>query len=148
MNIEQKRQNEYKTVLLMIRIFCRGRHKNRSAMKNPENLCEECRNLSEYVKERVEKCPFMETKTFCSACRVHCLTLLTIKKVKVVRPEQICLLIKNLCKSVDKKEVIYETDSIYKPWRACKLGACGFALLLLLSVSGAGNLLFSDQAWK
>ena len=71
-SIEEKRQNEYETVLLMIQIFCRGRHKNPAAMKNPENLCEECKNLSSYVKERVTKCPFMETKTFCSACRVHC----------------------------------------------------------------------------
>lgn len=72
MNIEQKRQNEYSTVLLMIQIFCRGRHKNRLAMKSPENLCADCKNLSAYVNERVQKCPFMETKTFCSACRVHC----------------------------------------------------------------------------
>lgn len=71
-SVEEKRLDEYGTVLFMIQIFCRGKHNNKLAMKNPENLCASCRNLSLYVKERVSKCPFMETKTFCSACRVHC----------------------------------------------------------------------------
>ncbi len=72
MNIEEKRAKEYATVLFMIQIFCKGKHKNRTALKNPATLCGECKSLSEYVRERVQKCPFMETKTFCSACRVHC----------------------------------------------------------------------------
>ena len=25
-----------------------------------------------YARECSDKCPFMETKTFCSNCRVHC----------------------------------------------------------------------------
>lgn len=28
--------------------------------------------LSQYAMQRSDKCPFMETKTFCSNCRVHC----------------------------------------------------------------------------
>ena len=72
MTIEEKRADEWNTVLFMIQIYCNGKHKNHLALKNPENLCGECKLLSEYVRERVEKCPFMETKTFCSACRVHC----------------------------------------------------------------------------
>ena len=72
MTIEQKREQEWLTVLLMIQIYCKGKHKNHLAFKNPENLCDECKRLSEYVRERVAKCPFMETKTFCSACKVHC----------------------------------------------------------------------------
>ncbi len=72
MTSEEKRKNEWKTVLLMIQVYCRGKHKNRLALKNPDNLCPECKALAKYVRERVEKCPFMETKTFCSACKVHC----------------------------------------------------------------------------
>ena len=84
MNIEQKRQNEYSTVLLMIQIFCKGKHKNRLALKNAENLCDECKTLASYVHDRVLKCPFMETKTFCSACRVHCYKADMRQKIKEV----------------------------------------------------------------
>lgn len=84
MNVEQKRENEWQTVLFMIQIYCRGKHKNRSATENPENLCDECKNLSEYVRERVARCPFMETKTFCSACRVHCYKKEMRKKIREV----------------------------------------------------------------
>ena len=56
----------------MIQIYCSGVHKNKGAMKDVSKLCSECNNLANYVKERVAKCPFMETKTFCSMCRVHC----------------------------------------------------------------------------
>ena len=83
-SVEEKRLDEYGTVLFMIQIFCRGKHKNKLAMKNPENLCASCRNLSLYVKERVSECPFMETKTFCSACRVHCYRISERAKIREV----------------------------------------------------------------
>ena len=35
-------------------------------------MCSECQALSEYAKLRSQNCPFMEEKTFCSNCRVHC----------------------------------------------------------------------------
>ena len=69
---EEKRENEFRVVTLMIQIYCKGRHRNPLALKNADNLCDECKTLRDYVRERVEKCPFMETKTFCSMCRVHC----------------------------------------------------------------------------
>ena len=28
--------------------------------------------LDEYARSRSDRCPFMETKTFCANCRVHC----------------------------------------------------------------------------
>lgn len=28
--------------------------------------------MDAYARQRSEKCPFMETKTFCSNCKVHC----------------------------------------------------------------------------
>lgn len=31
-----------------------------------------CQELIDYARMRTRKCPFMETKTFCSNCRVHC----------------------------------------------------------------------------
>lgn len=35
-------------------------------------MCPECLVLYKYARMRIEKCPFMETKTFCSQCKVHC----------------------------------------------------------------------------
>ena len=33
---------------------------------------------------RIEKCPFMETKTFCSNCRVHCYRAEMREKIREV----------------------------------------------------------------
>jgi len=71
-DIQEKRNKEWNTVLLMIEIYCKGKHKSKNALKGKENLCSECKKLSEYVYERISKCPFMKEKTFCSLCRVHC----------------------------------------------------------------------------
>ncbi len=84
MAIEEKRAGEWRTVLFMIQLYCKGKHKNRLALKNPEKLCDECKSLAQYVRERVEKCPFMETKTFCSACRVHCYKAEMRQKIREV----------------------------------------------------------------
>ena len=64
--VETKRQREKKTVALMIKLYCRKKH----GTKN--ELCPDCKALSEYAAMRSDKCPFMESKTFCSNCKVHC----------------------------------------------------------------------------
>lgn len=66
MNAEKKREHEKKTVSLMIRLYCRKKHHSAGV------LCPDCRALSEYAAQRSDRCPFMETKTFCSNCKVHC----------------------------------------------------------------------------
>ncbi|MBQ7906467.1 MAG: nitrous oxide-stimulated promoter family protein [Clostridia bacterium] len=65
-NNEGKREREKRTVKEMIKLYCRKKH----GAKN--GLCPECNALCLYAEERISKCPFMETKTFCSNCRVHC----------------------------------------------------------------------------
>ncbi len=64
--VETKREREKKTVALMIRLYCRKKHGTKGA------LCTDCKALSEYAAQRSDKCPFMESKTFCSNCKVHC----------------------------------------------------------------------------
>lgn len=64
--IENKREQEKQVVSLMIRIYCKNHHGTKS------ELCPECQKLHDYAMMRTEKCPFMESKTFCSNCRVHC----------------------------------------------------------------------------
>lgn len=63
---EDKREREKRTVSLMISIYCRKKHGTKGG------LCAECRELRDYAVLRSDRCPFMETKTFCSNCRVHC----------------------------------------------------------------------------
>lgn len=36
------------------------------------NAREECKTLIEYVEKRIDSCPFVETKTYCNNCKVHC----------------------------------------------------------------------------
>lgn len=69
MQKEDKREKEKQIVDLMLRIYCKYKH---TGEKHEEKLCEECEKLRAYARTRVDKCPFMETKTFCSNCRVHC----------------------------------------------------------------------------
>lgn len=65
-DVESKREREKSTVALMIRLYCKKKHGVKS------ELCEECQALHDYAMLRSDKCPFMETKTFCSNCKVHC----------------------------------------------------------------------------
>lgn len=65
MDVKDKREREKEVVSLMISIYCRKKHGGKS-------LCEECASLDAYARLRSDKCPFMETKTFCSNCKVHC----------------------------------------------------------------------------
>ena len=51
----------------MIALYCRKQHKTPKGQ-----LCPACQELQDYALARIDKCPFMETKTFCSACKVHC----------------------------------------------------------------------------
>ena len=36
------------------------------------DLCSDCREVVPYATNRSDLCPFMESKTFCSNCKVHC----------------------------------------------------------------------------
>lgn len=62
----RKREKEKKMVSEMIALYCRKKHHTKG------ELCSECTELKSYAESRSDHCPFMETKTFCSNCRVHC----------------------------------------------------------------------------
>lgn len=64
-SVESKREYEKHVVGQMISLYCRKNHGGRE-------LCPDCQKLLDYAVERINKCPFMETKTFCSNCKVHC----------------------------------------------------------------------------
>lgn len=78
MDTASKRQREKEVVFHMIRLYCRKKHHTR------EGLCPACKALDQYAKERSDHCPFMETKTFCSNCKVHCYRKDMRKKIREV----------------------------------------------------------------
>ena len=65
--VAAKREREKRMVSEMIALYCRKKHGTRGG-----ELCPECAELEAYARVRSDRCPFMETKTFCSNCRVHC----------------------------------------------------------------------------
>lgn len=79
MKMRAKREREKQVVCRMIALYCRGNH----AVKKGE-LCGECRALAEYACQRVDRCPHMETKTFCSNCKTHCYKPEMRRRIRVV----------------------------------------------------------------
>lgn len=65
MDIQAKREKEKEVVSYMISLYCRKKH-------GGDTLCPECAQLDAYSAKRSDLCPFMETKTFCANCKVHC----------------------------------------------------------------------------
>lgn len=65
MDIERKRLQEKETVSQMIALYCRKKHGGKT-------FCPECAALDAYARSRSDHCRFMQTKTFCSNCKVHC----------------------------------------------------------------------------
>ena len=72
--IQDKREREKKMVSEMILLYCRKQHKSlrKASGLGKTELCQECAELENYARMRSDRCPFMETKTFCSNCKVHC----------------------------------------------------------------------------
>ena len=66
-DVEEKRQREKKVVGEMIALYCHKNHHTKG-----KDLCPDCQALVDYAQSRSDHCPFMENKTFCSNCRVHC----------------------------------------------------------------------------
>ena len=80
MNVEEKREKEKNVVSKMIRIYCKG-NKHSS---DKDELCAKCKELEEYSRLRTDKCPFMETKTFCSKCKISCYKPIMKKQIREV----------------------------------------------------------------
>ena len=77
MDVQKKREQEKELISLMIRLYCRKNHGGKT-------LCAECTELDKYARKRSDKCPFIENKTFCSNCRVHCYNPYMREKIRAV----------------------------------------------------------------
>ena len=67
MTVDEKRKLELKTMYQIIGIYCHNKHHTPKGQ-----LCEACEQVWEYAEHRIDTCPHMETKTFCSVCKTHC----------------------------------------------------------------------------
>lgn len=72
MNLDKKRNKEKKIVSLMIHLYCR----------HHDDINEEA--LKEYALNKIDKCPKMATKTFCSQCKIHCYQKMQQEQIKKV----------------------------------------------------------------
>ena len=71
-------EQEFKTVSVMIDLYCRGHHGSR------DHHCVDCEALLTYVGQRLEKCPLKTNKPKCSKCTVHCYKPDMREKIKAV----------------------------------------------------------------
>jgi hypothetical protein len=76
-DIKAKREREKVIVSQMIALYCKKNHKT-------DRLCPDCFALDNYARQRSDKCPFMETKTFCSNCKIHCYKPEMRDKIRIV----------------------------------------------------------------
>lgn len=72
MDIAKKRAREKAVVALMIKIYAQ-QHDDIVANK-----------LLAYVNERIDKCPLMAKKIFCSRCKIHCYQTYYRQQIKKV----------------------------------------------------------------
>ena len=79
MDVSTKREREKKLVSEMIALYCHGNHGTAKG-----RLCDSCRELADYASARSDRCPFMENKTFCSNCKVHCYKPEMREKIRTV----------------------------------------------------------------
>ena len=77
-NDHSRIEREGRTIRAMIRLYCRDHH------ASEEELCPECRELSDYALVRLERCPFRENKPTCAKCPVHCYKPAMREKVRRV----------------------------------------------------------------
>ena len=105
--LKRKREREQEIVSQMIALYCKVNHsayrsvslreQGDEMQQVPEgaairerdsgerrDLCPECAELEAYAHARSERCPFMEEKTFCSNCTVHCYRPEMRKRIRTV----------------------------------------------------------------
>ena len=76
--VAQKRVHEKNLVSQMITLYCRKKHRTTKAR------CKECQQLNRYAQQRIDQCPFLEGKTFCSGCKTPCYTADMRRQIRTV----------------------------------------------------------------
>ncbi|WP_035386899.1 nitrous oxide-stimulated promoter family protein [Ferrimonas senticii] len=59
---------EHKTIVHMLQIYCQAHHQGQ---KN-NGLCEACNQLAGYAEQKLDRCPYGDSKPDCARCPIHC----------------------------------------------------------------------------
>lgn len=59
-------RTEMKTVAAMVEIYCRAHHHADGSQ------CQQCNDLLDYARMRLDRCPYGESKPTCNKCPIHC----------------------------------------------------------------------------
>ncbi|MDO9153101.1 MAG: nitrous oxide-stimulated promoter family protein [Paludibacter sp.] len=82
-----KIEYQIQTIRKMIALYCKKKH----AKPQP---CDECADLYEYAKLRLEKCPYGIKKPECRDCTIHCYNEVMRSKMRLVMrfsgPRMLC----------------------------------------------------------
>lgn len=73
----RKIAKEKRILTLMIKIYCRKKHRS-------QDLCDECRILLSYAVNRLDHCRYGENKGFCNQCSSHCYNKANQAKIRKV----------------------------------------------------------------
>ena len=71
---------EFKTIEAMVGIYCKANHKD----KNHSVPCNECINFLVYAHEKLDRCPYGQTKPTCNKCPIHCYKQLQRDQAKII----------------------------------------------------------------
>ena len=69
---------EKRTIEAMVHLYCRDHH------GTTDGLCADCKVLLGYALQRLDNCPFEESKPACNRCEVHCYSKSMRERVKVM----------------------------------------------------------------
>lgn len=70
-------EEEKETIETMIHIYCRWNMEG-------EGICSGCQELLEYAHERLDRCPYGQTKPSCRKCLIHCYKPSMKQRIRVV----------------------------------------------------------------
>jgi hypothetical protein len=77
--VSARRVREFKTIVVMLRMYCRAHHDPKAAP-----LCDNCVELHDYARRRLERCVFGDAKPTCANCSVHCYKAVMRERVRQV----------------------------------------------------------------
>jgi hypothetical protein len=89
--VQRTIKREQELVKAMIAIYCKGMHGKlrydgaaRQSRGGKDTLCDECQQLLSYASKRLERCPQLPNKPFCSDCSIHCYARNEREQIKAV----------------------------------------------------------------
>ena len=74
-----RRAREFTMIAAMLRMYCRAHHGSKQSA-----LCNECTDLHDYARRRLERCVFGDDKPTCANCTVHCYKPAMRERIRVV----------------------------------------------------------------